>query len=35
MTLGALVVLDVHARDTVEHLVKVDCHSIQDFNWIS
>jgi len=34
-TLGALIVIAVHARDVVESLVNADVSSVQDFNWIS
>jgi dynein heavy chain len=34
-TLGALVVLDVHAKDVIEDLAEKGCNSMQDFNWIS
>lgn len=33
LTLGALVVLDVHAKDTIVDLLKVGCTSINDFDW--
>ncbi|KAL4494234.1 hypothetical protein ABPG73_018753, partial [Tetrahymena malaccensis] len=35
LTLGALVVLDVHAKDVIVELKKSGCTSSQDFNWIS
>lgn len=35
MTLGALVVLDVHARDVIVDLEKRDCRNMHDFQWIS
>ena len=35
MTLGALVVIDVHAKDTIESLVKEGCKSTSEFNWIA
>ena len=35
MSLGALVVIDVHAKDTIESLVKEGCMSIQEFRWMS
>lgn len=35
LTLGALVVLDVHGRDVVRSLAKEGCSSIQDFQWIA
>lgn len=34
-TLGALIVIAVHARDVVESLCNLEITSIQDFNWIS
>lgn len=34
-TLGALVVLDVHNKDVVEHLIKAQVDNIFDFKWIS
>lgn len=34
-TLGALTVVDVHARDVVESLSKSDITSTNDFNWIA
>lgn len=34
-TIEALIVLDVHARDIVDLLVKEDVQSKNDFNWIS
>ena len=34
-TLGALVVVDVHAKDTIENLVKERCDNIQEFKWMS
>jgi hypothetical protein len=34
-TLGALVVIDVHARDTVRMMIDADVHKTSDFNWIS
>lgn len=33
LTLGALVVLDVHAKDTIVDLQKLGCTSINDFDW--
>ncbi|EAS04067.1 axonemal dynein heavy chain (macronuclear) [Tetrahymena thermophila SB210] len=33
LTLGALVVLDVHAKDVILDLEKTGCTSIHDFNW--
>ncbi|XP_059139620.1 dynein axonemal heavy chain 3-like isoform X2 [Physella acuta] len=35
VTLGALIVIDVHARDVLAHLTKNNIRSPQDFNWIS
>ncbi|KAH3881436.1 hypothetical protein DPMN_005362, partial [Dreissena polymorpha] len=35
ITLGALIVLDVHARDVVQHLVDIEIKSPLDFSWIS
>lgn len=35
MTIEALIVLDVHARDIVSLLVKEDVVSVAEFNWIS
>lgn len=35
LTLGALVVLDVHAKDTIEDLANRNCCSVHDFYWIS
>ncbi|ETL39916.1 hypothetical protein L916_08791 [Phytophthora nicotianae] len=34
-TIGALVVIDVHARDTISHMIEKDVESDQDFEWIS
>lgn len=34
-TLGALVVLDVHNKDVIEHLIKAQVDNIFDFKWIS
>jgi len=34
-TLGALVVIDVHARDVIEHLIAEDCSDISNFEWQS
>ncbi|RLN14640.1 hypothetical protein BBJ28_00024156, partial [Nothophytophthora sp. Chile5] len=34
-TIGALVVIDVHARDTIAHMIEKDVESDQDFEWIS
>jgi dynein heavy chain len=35
LTLGALVVLDVHGRDVIRQLVREGCSSTQDFSWIA
>ena len=35
MTRGAIVVLDVHAKDTVLELERKQCQNMQDFLWIS
>jgi dynein heavy chain len=35
LTLGALIVLDMHAKDIVEDLVKSRVHSESDFKWLS
>ncbi|XP_023932407.1 dynein heavy chain 3, axonemal [Lingula anatina] len=35
ITLGALIVIDVHARDVVAKLKEVQVSSLTDFNWIS
>ena len=32
--LGALIVLDVHAKDVIEELVGKGCSSVQDFDWM-
>ncbi|KAE8911583.1 Dynein heavy chain 7, axonemal [Phytophthora fragariae] len=34
-TIGALVVIDVHARDTISHMIEKDVENDQDFEWIS
>ncbi|CEG43665.1 axonemal dynein heavy chain [Plasmopara halstedii] len=34
-TIGALVVIDVHARDTISHMIEKEVESDQDFEWIS
>jgi dynein heavy chain len=35
MTLGALTVIDVHAREVTKRLVKANMTSVNDFEWIS
>lgn len=35
LTLGALVVLDVHGRDVVRQLVREGCSQIHEFSWIA
>ena len=35
LTLGALVVLDVHAKDVIEDLARLGTSSIHDFDWTS
>ena len=35
VTINALIVIDVHAKDVVESLVKNDIHDLQAFEWIS
>ena len=35
LTLGALIVLDVHAKDVVEDLVNSRVHSELDFKWLA
>ena len=34
LTIGSLIVLDVHARDVLEELIKTDTQSVSDFNWV-
>jgi len=34
-TIGALVVIDVHARDTIVHMISKGVENDQDFEWIS
>ena len=33
MTLGALIVIDVHARTVVSSMIDVECSSPRDFEW--
>ena len=35
ITLGSLVVIDVHAKDIIHNLMVEDCQSITEFKWIS
>ena len=35
MTLGALIVLDVHAKDVTKELAFANVSSLADFDWIS
>jgi len=35
LTLGALIVIDVHARDVVQQLIDVDIQATSDFDWVS
>lgn len=35
ITLGSLVVIDVHVKDIVHNLMIEECKNITDFNWIS
>jgi dynein heavy chain, axonemal len=35
MTLGALIVIDVHAKEVIKKLVDERVDDIQHFNWIS
>lgn len=32
---GALVVMDVHAKDVVEDMARKNVHKTNDFNWLS
>lgn len=34
MTIGSLIVLDVHAKDVTEQLIQSKTTSMGDFNWI-
>ena len=35
ITLGALVVTEVHTRDVVQELIENDVTDVQNFNWIA
>lgn len=35
MSLGSLIVLDVHAKDTLEELIDEGISSIDDFSWLA
>ena len=35
MTLGAIVVLDVHNRDVIVNLIKENIKSVNEFSWLS
>jgi len=35
ITLGALIVIDVHARDVIKHLCEIKIDSIGDFEWLA
>ena len=35
LTLGAMVTIDVHNKDVIDSLVKQNCESVQDFQWIA
>ena len=35
LTLGALTVIDVHARDVTKRLIQANMNSVNDFEWIS
>jgi len=35
MTLGSLIVIDVHAKDTLESLINEQISSIDDFSWLA
>jgi dynein heavy chain len=35
MTLGSLIVIDVHAKDTLESLINEGISSPEDFSWLA
>ena len=35
ITLGALIVVDVHAKDVLEELIQKRTSSVLDFDWVS